>query len=118
MDQAGETSAIVAAVEWLQRLLLGSVATGLATIAIAAVGFLFLAGRIELRRGAYVVLGCFIIFGAASIANGIMAAVRGSGDSRAVAEAQVAPPPLPRPPAAPPTRSGYDPYAGAAVMSK
>jgi type IV secretory pathway VirB2 component (pilin) len=68
---------IVGAVNWLQGTLLGTVATVVAVIAIAAVGFMMLTGRINWRHGAAVVLGCFILFGAASIVAGIRAAAAG-----------------------------------------
>jgi len=57
--------------------LLGTFATVAAVIAIAAVGFMMLTGRINWRHGAVVVLGCFILFGAASIVGGIRAAATG-----------------------------------------
>lgn len=69
-DPAG-SGAIVSAVEWLQGTLLGTVATVLAVCAIAMVGFLMLMGRLNWRYGATVILGCFIVFGAASIVGGI-----------------------------------------------
>ncbi|MDE2561117.1 MAG: TrbC/VirB2 family protein [Sphingomonadales bacterium] len=59
---------LVAAVSWLQGTLLGTVAT------VAAVGFMMLTGRINWRHGAVVILGCFILFGAASIVAGIRSA--------------------------------------------
>lgn len=62
---------LISAVNWLQGTLLGTVATVIAVIAIASVGFLMLTGRIDWRRGAIVVLGCFIVFGSASIVAGI-----------------------------------------------
>jgi len=65
---------INAALEWIQRTLLGNLATTAAVIAVAAVGFMMLTGRIEWRRGLVVVLGCFIIFGAAAIVAGIRSA--------------------------------------------
>ncbi|WP_354491277.1 TrbC/VirB2 family protein [Novosphingobium sp. 1529] len=65
---------LVSAVSWLQGTLMGTVATVVAVIAIAAVGFGMLTGRINWRHGAVVVLGCFILFGAASIVGGIRAA--------------------------------------------
>lgn len=68
---------IVGAVNWLQGTLLGTVATVAAVIAIAAVGFMMLTGRINWRHGAVVVLGCFILFGAASIVAGIRVAASG-----------------------------------------
>ena len=62
---------IVAAVRWLEGTLLGTVATVVAVIAVATVGLLMLTGRINWRYGATVILGCFILFGAASIVAGI-----------------------------------------------
>jgi type IV secretion system protein VirB2 len=75
-DPAG-SGPIVGAVDWLQGTLLGNVATAVAVIAVAAVGFLMLTGRINWRYGATVVLGLFILFGAASIVGGIRSAAGG-----------------------------------------
>jgi type IV secretion system protein VirB2 len=69
-DPAG-SGVIVSAVRWLEGTLLGTVATVVAIIAVASVGFLMLTGRINWRYGATVILGCFILFGAASIVAGI-----------------------------------------------
>lgn len=65
---------IVNAMRWMQGTLLGTVATVVAVIAIASVGFLMLTGRINWRHGGVVILGCFILFGAASIVAGIQSA--------------------------------------------
>lgn len=62
---------LVAAVQWLQGTLLGTVATVVAVVAVASVGLLMLTGRINWRYGATVIVGCFILFGAASIVAGI-----------------------------------------------
>ena len=69
-DPAG-SGILVAAMRWLQGTLLGTVATVAAVIAVASVGFLMLTGRINWRYGVTVILGCFILFGAASIVAGI-----------------------------------------------
>lgn len=69
-DPAG-SGPIVGAIGWLQGTLLGNVATAVAVIAVAGVGFGMLTGRINWRYGATVVLGLFILFGAASIVGGI-----------------------------------------------
>lgn len=69
-DPAG-SGVLVSAVQWLQGTLLGTIATVVAVIAVAAVGFMMLTGRIHWRYGATVILGCFILFGAASIVAGI-----------------------------------------------
>jgi type IV secretion system protein VirB2 len=71
-DPAG-SGAIVAAMTWLQGTMLGTLATVVAIIAVATVGFMMLSGRINWRHGATVVLGCFILFGASSIVAGIHA---------------------------------------------
>jgi type IV secretion system protein VirB2 len=65
---------IVNAMRWVQGTLLGTVATVVAVIAIASVGFLMLTGRVNWRHGGAVILGCFILFGAASIVAGIQSA--------------------------------------------
>lgn len=67
----------VSAASWIQGTLLGTFATIAAVIAIAAVGFMMLTGRVNWRHGAIVILGCFIIFGATSIVAGIQSAAGG-----------------------------------------
>lgn len=62
---------IVAAMAWLQGTLLGNVATTVAVIAVAMVGFMMLSGRMNWRFGATVIVGCFILFGASAIVSGI-----------------------------------------------
>jgi type IV secretion system protein VirB2 len=69
-DPAG-SGVLISAVNWLQGTLLGTIATVVAVIAVATVGFMMLTGRMNWRYGATVVLGCFILFGAGSIVAGI-----------------------------------------------
>jgi type IV secretion system protein VirB2 len=69
-DPAG-SGVLVSAVGWLQGTLMGTVATVAAVIAVAAVGFMMLTGRINWRYGVTVILGCFILFGASTIVAGI-----------------------------------------------
>ena len=71
-DPAG-AGPIVGALRWLQGTLLGTVATVVAVISVASVGFLMLTGRMNWRYGGTVILGCFVLFGAASIVGGIQA---------------------------------------------
>ena len=75
-DPAG-SGVILGAVTWLQGTLLGTAATVVAVFAVAAVGFMMLTGRINWLRGAVVILGCFVLFGAASIVAGIRSAALG-----------------------------------------
>jgi type IV secretion system protein VirB2 len=72
-DPAG-SGPIVAALGWLQGTLLGNVATAVAVMAVAAVGFMMLTGRMNWRFGATVIIGCFILFGAGAIVSGIQSA--------------------------------------------
>ena len=65
---------IVAALAWLQGTLMGNVATAVAVMAVAAVGFMMLTGRLNWRFGATVIIGCFILFGAGAIVTGIQSA--------------------------------------------
>jgi len=68
---------IVAALAWMQGTLLGNVATAVAVIAVAMVGFMMLTGRMNWRFGATVIIGCFILFGAGTIVAGIQSASAG-----------------------------------------
>lgn len=105
-------AAIPAAVDWAVGTLLGSVATGLAILAVAFLGFGMLAGRIDWRTWARVVLGIFILFGAPTIARQLAQLARGNeiAQSDQVAT-QVVPPQRKVPRNAPVA----DPYAGASI---
>jgi len=74
MAQAQGGSPILNAVNFVQTMLLGPVATAVAVIAVAMVGFMMLTGRMNWRFGATVILGCFILFGAPRIVQMIQAA--------------------------------------------
>jgi type IV secretory pathway VirB2 component (pilin) len=115
-DPAG-ASVLVAAVSWLQQTILGTVATTIAIIAVASVGLSMLNGRVSVRYGMTVLIGCFILLGASTIAAGIRSFV-GGGDAVSYAPE---PPPVvlpPAPPPAPPAPANNDPYAGASVPSR
>ena len=73
LDPSG-SNVILAGVSWLQGTLLGNVATAVAVIAVAAVGFMMLTGRLNWRYGATVIMGCFVLFGAGAIVSGIKSA--------------------------------------------
>jgi type IV secretion system protein VirB2 len=76
LDPAG-SNVILGAVNWVQGTLLGTVATSVAVIAVAGCGFMMLTGRMNWRHGGMVILGCFVLFGAAAIVGGIQGAARG-----------------------------------------
>ncbi|WP_084140336.1 TrbC/VirB2 family protein [Brevundimonas nasdae] len=112
---AGSGGALGTAARWVEGLLLGPVATSLAVIAVASVGLLMLSGRINLRRGVTVVLGCFILFGAANIARGLRSALAATSQNMVIAATPAA---LPLPELEPPPSletGASDPYAGASL---
>ena len=108
-DPAG-ASPLIAAMLWLQNTVVGTIALTVAIIAVASVGFMMLSGRVNIRYGATVIIGCFVLFGASSIVAGIQSAIggerAGSPDTIPETAAVVVPPPAPR---------NSDPYAGASL---
>jgi type IV secretory pathway VirB2 component (pilin) len=111
------SSVLVAAVAWLQGTLLGTIATTVAIVAVASVGLMMLAGRVNIRHGLTVVAGCFILFGASTIAAGIQASLAGGDRATPPATAET-PPPMVAAPTPPPPPANNDPYAGASVPSR
>ena len=115
-DPSG-SGAVVAAVLWLQGTLLGTAATSVAVICVAAVGMMMLSGRISVRRAASVIFGCFIVFGASSIVAGIQS-LGGGGTTPAYPPQAFVPPAYAPSPATAPASGGADPFAGAAVPAR
>ena len=103
-------SSLIGAGLWLQHLLLGGLATSVAVLAIAVAGTAMLTGRIDIRRGSTVILGCFLLFGAPTIATGLRNVL---GTNGAIAENT--PSPATKLPSMPPSTNPFDPYAGATV---
>lgn len=105
-----ETS-LIGAVEWVRLVLLGALGMSTAALAVASIGLLMLSGRLPVRRGATVVVGCFVLFSAATIANGLVGAVVApvhiSADTVGIPQPIYAP--------TVPRSVPYDPYAGASV---
>jgi type IV secretory pathway VirB2 component (pilin) len=98
--------------DWVTGTLFGGLATGLCVLAVAFVGLMLMTGRLAVRDGLRVAVGCFVLLGAPLIASGL----RGVADETAVGESspqgltiEVAPAPAELPPA------NYDPYAGASL---
>lgn len=98
---------------WVVGAISGSLATALCVVAVALVGVLMLRGRLAVKDGAMLVVGCFVLFGASTLAAALMSV--GEDASYASARAPIGPaayaPELPPPP--PPVQ--YDPYAGASI---
>lgn len=111
-----EGSSLLAAAQWLEGLVQGPLAVMLAVLAVAATGLMMLSGRLAVRRGLVVTLGCFVMFGAPGIARGLLASATSfAGSTEPVSPmAEMAPPPLPEPQAA--QSPVADPYAGASVV--
>lgn len=107
-----DNQVLTQAVQWIAEVATGSIAIGVATIAVAAVGFALLAGRIDVRRGATVILGCFILFAAPSLASTFVQWA--NGDDAVIQQAALAPPLPPTP--EPPPYQPKDPYAGASLI--
>lgn len=104
-------SPLLAAVSWLESTLLGTIALTIATLAIAWVGLMMLAGRVNVRHGVTAVAGCFVLFGAPAIAAGLKAELFGTAGS--TPDSGI---PETAPVFIPPTASlPVDPYAGASL---
>jgi type IV secretory pathway VirB2 component (pilin) len=110
---------LVSAVLWLEGVLLGPVATAVAVIAVAGLGAMMLGGRIEIGRGARVILGCFILFGAAAIAESL---ARLASGELLFAAASPTPSVVTIPDEPAPARTvvagASDPYAGASLPTR
>ncbi|MAK99152.1 MAG: hypothetical protein CL953_06955 [Erythrobacteraceae bacterium] len=110
---APASSPIEAAVNWIGAVLIGELAVGLCVLAVAFVGFLMMSGRVPIKTGMRVAIGCFVILGAPSIAVGFLRVWEPSSP-RAASTSPIAANP---PPAREPPRADYDPYAGASVRT-
>ena len=86
-------SVFVGAVDWLQGTLLGSLATVAASIAVAQIGFMMLTGRIGWRRGARIILGCFVLFGAPAIVSSVTEVTQGAKDAVPISLSPIVPAP-------------------------
>ena len=97
--------------DWVTGTLFGGLATGLCVLAVAFVGLMLMTGRVAIRDGLRVAIGCFVLLGAPIIASGL----RGAADEAAVPglpqeTAITTPVPSDQLPPA-----NYDPYAGASL---
>lgn len=111
-EPAGDPAS--SAANWLTEVLGGTAATAVCVIAVATLGMMMLSGRISLRRGLQVVLGCFLLLGASTVSAQLQQLARGTGDVAAPAAQviEIESKPKPLPPA------NYDPYAGASLRKR
>jgi len=107
---AGATNPLEESARWINETVLGEISLGLCVIAVALIGALMLIGRLPLREGAQIVVGCFVLLGAPVVAAGFMQV--GSEVSGSPV-APVSPQSEHTRPALPP--ASYDPYAGASL---
>lgn len=71
---AASDNPILNAATWVEDIMLGPVATTVAVIAVAMVGFMMLTGRMNWKHGAVVIVGLFILFGAPHIVQSVQMA--------------------------------------------
>ena len=109
--QASESSVISASANWIAGTLTGTLGLSVTVVAVAWFGFMMLRGSLDIGRGLRIVMGCFVLFGAPSIAQGLLELARIGEGSRPTATVQ----PIAAPDATSPKPQGFDPYAGAAV---
>lgn len=111
-----ESNAISGALQWIESALAGNLASAVAIIAIACFGMMLMSGRISKRRGVQLVFGCFIVFGAGPIAQGIVHTILGVDHGGRLEPAKMPPAILQSAPtSATLPADTYDPYAGAAL---
>ena len=75
--QPSPAKPIESSVGWMENVLFGQVALTLCVLAVAFIGALMLTGRLPVKRGMMVVIGCFVLLGAPLIAAGVMRATLG-----------------------------------------
>lgn len=110
-----QDSVLLTAISWIEGTLLGTLATIIAILAVAGIGFLLLYGRLVLRDGMRVFVGCFILFGAGSIATGIRSLADGVSGNGNMPQLSVQQSVELQPLVIPENPNDYDPYAGASV---
>lgn len=117
LSEPTSAQSLVLAGRWIEQALLGTIATVVAALAVSVVGLLLLQGRLPWRRAATVLTGCFVLFGSATIAKGIMDVVEEGGDTTPYSATgpTIALPPIGNM-ALPAQPEAYDPYAGPSVF--
>ena len=112
LNNGSNVSVLTEASLWIQNTLLGSAGSAIAVIAIAWIGLMMLGGRLPVRRGGAVLLGCFILFSASLIAQGLLTVV--PLDSPVSSDSFLSEPPssITLPPSPSPSDDNADPYFG------
>lgn len=89
----------------------GDLAVGLCVLAIAVIGLLMLGGRLPVREGVRVILGCFVLLGAPVIASAFVTTGEYAVTRQTIVD--INRPLRAKPRDMPP--SAFDPYAGASL---
>lgn len=71
-------SPMATSVSWINSVLFSEIALGICVLAVAFLGVLMLTGRLPLRGGVRVLLGCFVVLGAPVIASSLITVGLGS----------------------------------------
>lgn len=104
---------MVESARWIENAMLGEIALGICVIAVALIGALTLSGRLPIREGMRIVVGCFVLLSAPVIAAAFVAgggsefSIEPSPQPSGRGSIDTARPPLPA--------ADYDPYAGASL---
>jgi type IV secretory pathway VirB2 component (pilin) len=108
-------NAVALAMRWIESIVTGSLAMSVAVICVGAFGLMLMSGHVPRRRGAQLIIGCFIIFGASAIANGLSAMMFSRSEAPMAVLAAPSLSVRSVPPRTSPPLPPFDPYAGAAV---
>lgn len=106
-DGGGE-GAMESALQWMVGIFYGPVGTTIAVLAIALLGALMLQGRMPVKRGVQMVLGLFLFFGGASLAEVFVGQAPGRSVAAMSSDDEIPPPVTDN-------SNVFDPYAGAAT---
>jgi type IV secretory pathway VirB2 component (pilin) len=109
--EAGGGAPMVESARWIEGVMLGEIALGMCIIAVAFVGTLMLTGRLPLRNGMRIAMGCFVLLGAPVIAAGLFE-LGGTSLPTSVFSPQTSNQLLPRSEL---PNASYNPYAQASV---
>lgn len=110
--EASGGAPMVESTRWIEIVMLGEIALGVCVIAVAFIGALMLTGRLPLRQGGRIVVGCFVLLGVPVIAAGFIGGGSGLGEASVTSPPVVVPIEKSRPELPP---ADFDPYAGASL---
>ena len=110
--EAGGRAPMAESARWIEGVMLGEIALGVGGLAVAFIGALMLTGRLPLREGARVVVGCFLMLGAPVIAAGFVGDGSGVNQTSGHQPTVIVRAENPRPEMPP---ANFDPYAGASL---